>query len=170
MHRTYASTILAALLLFGGRRLGADAATPTLLRNVEPDACALLTEADVSSALEIKSLPGKRLIASSPKACMWSDDPKAGLDHRRATAQYIAVAGFQFVKSRAGAITIESVSGIGDEAYYEIPKSDSPFLAVRKGDIAIQVRILNGLKLKPFTLEQEKTKEAALAKAAIARL
>jgi hypothetical protein len=55
---------------------------------------------------------------------------------------------------------------IGDEAYYELFKSESSFLVVRKGSTAFNVRILNGLKLKPFTLDEKKTKAADLAKAA----
>jgi hypothetical protein len=171
MHLIHTSAVLAALVLFGAESRTSDAASTVLaLRIVEPDACSLLTEADVSKALEVKSLPGKRIVAESPKACAWSDDAEGAFSHRRATAQYISVSGFQFVKSRAGHITIEPVSGIGDEAYYEISKTATAILAVRKGNVAIQVRVLNGLKFKAFTLEQEKAKEADLAKAAVARL
>jgi hypothetical protein len=79
---------------------------------------------------------------------------------------------FQFGKSGNNpAMTIEPAAGIGDEAYYEIFKtSESPFLVVQKGSAAFTVRVLNGFKLKAFTLEQEKAKEADLAKAAAARL
>ena len=102
---------------------------------------------------------------------MWSDDPNHGVDHRRVTLSILPLAGFQFGKSGANKrITIEPVSGIGDEAYYELFKSESPFLVVRRGSTAFNVRILNGLKLKPFTLDEEKTKEADLAKAAASRL
>jgi hypothetical protein len=41
---------------------------------------------------------------------------------------------------------------------------------VRKGSSAFNVRILNGLKFKPFALGQVKAKEADLAKAAVAKL
>jgi len=44
--------------------------------------------------------------------------------------------------------------------------SDSPLLIVRRGATVFNVRLLNGLKLNAFTLEQEKAKEADLAKAA----
>ena len=67
-------------------------------------------------------------------------------------------------------IKIEPVRGIGDEAYYEIFSSDSPLLVVRKGSSAFNVRILNGLKFKPFTLAEEKAKEADLAKAVVTKL
>ena len=135
----------------------------------EPDACTLLTQPEVSKALEITSLPGKRIIPSSPKLCMWSDDANNAAANRRATLQLVTISAFQLGKSNSR-ITTESASGIGDEAYYETFRADSPILAVRKGSTAFHVRILNGLKLKPFTLDQEKSKEADLAKAAVAKL
>jgi hypothetical protein len=133
------------------------------------DACALLTTAEVSNALGVTSLAGARLVASSPKACIWSDDPKHGFDHRRVTLSILGLPGFQVGKSNTR-IAIEPASGIGDEAYYELFKSDSPFLVVRKGNTAFSLRVLNGLKLKAFTLDEEKSKEADLAKAAASRL
>ena len=67
-------------------------------------------------------------------------------------------------------ITIETVRGIGDDAFYEILKNhEAPILQVRKGGSVFTVRILNGLKSKPFTLEEVKAKEATLARAAAAR-
>ena len=165
--------IASALVLLGARResLAAGVAPPAWSRLGAPDACALVTTAEASKALEVTSLPGKPLIASSPKACMWSDNANAEISNRRLTVQYITVAGFQFVKSRASdKIKIEPVSGIGEEAFYQSVKNDSPMLNVRKGTTAIQVRILNGLKFKAFPLEQEKAKEAEIAKAAAARL
>jgi len=140
------------------------------VRNAEPDACGLLTTPEASKALEVESLAGRRIVESSPKVCIWSDDANATFSNRRVTVQYTSVAGFQMGKSGSGRFTIETVSGVGDEAYYELVKSESPILVVRKGNTAISVRILNGLKFKAFTLEQEKAKEAELAKAAVARL
>jgi hypothetical protein len=69
-------------------------------------------------------------------------------------------------------IKIEPVSGIGDEAFYQIyPHDQSPFIWVRKGNDALAVRILTREKPKPpFTNDQLKSKIAVLAKAAVARL
>ena len=68
-------------------------------------------------------------------------------------------------------IKIEPVAGIGDEAFYQIYPGDSPtFIWVRKGNAVISIRIITRLKPMPFTIEQEKAKEAALAKAAVAKL
>jgi len=139
--------------------------------HADPDACALLTETDVSAALEVKSLAGTHLVQSSTKVCSWSDVAGNDINHRRVILSVTSAPAFNAIKSQAGPMTMEPVSGIGDDAFYEIPKSsESPFLYVRKGDVAFSVRILNGLKLKAFTRDEEKTKEAALAKAAAGRL
>jgi len=170
-HRHVVSVAVCGLLLLVTSIKNSIAANRTHGTPTDPDACALLTTAEASAALGVTSLAGARVIASSPKACIWSDDPNHGMGHRRVTLSIMQVAAFQFGKSGANTrIKIEPVSGIGDEAYYELFTSDSPFLVVRKGSAAFNVRILNGGKLKPFTLDEEKTKEADLAKAAASRL
>ena len=148
---------LAATLL-----LGPLAAPP-------PIACSLLTEAQVNAALEVKTLPGKPPFPSAQKLCMWSDDPKGAINNRRLTLSLMTTTGFAVGKSNKQ-IKIEPVSGIGDEAYYEVFSADSPLLVVRKGSSAFNVRILNGLKFKPFAVGQVKAKEADLAKAVVAKL
>ncbi|HEX8942419.1 MAG TPA: hypothetical protein VF785_04720 [Gemmatimonadaceae bacterium] len=170
-HHLNPGSIVGAFILAAS--LGASMAATHAARrlNAEADACALLTADETSKALEVTSLPGKRLVASSPKVCIWSDDPNHGAGSRRVTVSIMTAAAFAIGKSGADKrVTIEPASGIGDEAYYELFKSDSPFLVVRKGGTAFNLRILNGLKLKAFTLEQEKAKEADLAKAAASRL
>jgi hypothetical protein len=128
-----------------------------------------LTQAQVSAALEVKTLPGKPPLPSAPKLCVWSDNPDGSIGNRRVTLSLISRAAFDIVKSNPR-IKIEPVSGIGDEAYYQAFGSDSPLLVVRRGSSAFNVRILNGLKFKPFALAQVKAKEADLAKAALAKL
>jgi hypothetical protein len=138
---------------------------------VEPAACTLLTPADVTKALEVQSLAGKEM-GMGPTGCIWSNDPAASDTSRKVGLNTHSIRAFGFAKHPAiTTITIEPVSGIGDEAFYQIyPKDQSPFIWVRKGDVAFSIRILTRLKPKPFTLEQEKAKEMVLAKAAVAKL
>ena len=159
MHREQPLSVaaLAATLLLG----------PLAAR--QPIACSLLTEAQVNAALEVKSLPGKPPFPAAQKLCMWSDNPKGAISNRRVTLSLMTTTAFDVGKSNKH-IKIEPVSGIGDEAYYEVFSSDSPLLVVRKGSSAFNVRILNGLKFKPFALGQVKAKEADLAKVAVAKL
>ena len=134
------------------------------------DACSLLTVSEVNSALEIQSLPGKPAFAGIPKACIWSDDADASISNRRVTLSInSSTTAFEIMKS-SPRLTIEPASGIGDDAFYEIPKgSEAPLLQVRKGGSFFTLRILNGLKSKPFTHDEVKAKEATLAKAAVGR-
>jgi hypothetical protein len=175
MQRALAAATVFATLILGAWRLNSAPMTAVPLAapaGFVPDACALLTEADVSAALEVKSMPGKRVVESSPKACIWSDDPSGGFRNRRVTLTITPVAGFDAAKSNlATRLTIEPVAGVGDDAYYEIFRtSETPMLAVKKGGTAFVVRILNGLKLKAFAREAVKAKEAELGKDAAAKL
>ena len=159
MHHQHSLPVaaMAATLLFG--RVAAP----------QPGACSLLTEAQVSAALEVKSLPGKPPFPNANTLCIWSDDPKDAISNRRVTLSLMRTAAFDLVKGNSR-IKTEPVSGIGDEAYYEIIGSESPILVVRKGGSAFNIRILNGLKFKPFATDQVKAKEADLAKDAAAKL
>ncbi len=147
----------------------APAWSPGTPRAAESDACALLTEEQVSAAIEAKALAGKHLVPSSTKQCIWSDDPNHGTDHRRVTLNIAALRSFDLGKSNPG-LTTEAVSGVGDAAYYIIYKADAPTIVVRKGDSVFNLRILNGLKFKALTLEEEKARELSLAKAAAAKI
>jgi len=135
-----------------------------------PVACTLLTTADATTALEVSSQPGKELVNST--GCVWSHDPTLADSSRRVTLVTHSLASFQAAMHPAiTTIKIEPVSGIGDEAFYQLyPKDQNAFIWVRKGANAFDVRIITRLKPKPFTTEQEKAKEAVLAKAAVAKL
>lgn len=135
-----------------------------------PAACTLLTAADATTALEQSSLPGKELVDAT--GCVWSHDPAASDSSRRVVLMTRSLRSFQAAMHPAiTTIKIEPVSGIGDEAFYQIyPNNQSPFIWVRKGNDTFALRILTQLKPKPFTIDQEKSKEAALAKAAVGKL
>lgn len=138
----------------------------------EVEACTLLSNVDASKALEVSSVSSKRLVESSPTGCVWSNDAAASDTSRRVALVTHSPTAFQIAKRPAiTAIKIEPVAGIGDEAFYQLyPGDSSPFIWVRKGNTAISIRILTGVKPRPFTLEQEKSKEATLAKSAVAKL
>ena len=94
----------------------------------------------------------------------------AAISNRRVTLSLIPTTTFENGKAGRPKVTIAPVSAIGDEAYYEIYKSEGPLLVVRKGGSAFTVRILNGLKFKELTQDAVKAKEAELGKAAAAKL
>ena len=165
--RRHAATLLAAFTLLPGLL----ASHPFSARTAaDPDACTLLTEDQVSAAIEAKSQPGQHGGKTSTKTCIWSDDPNHGVDHRRVTLSITALAGFNVGKT-VPRTTAEPVAGLGDDAYYMIYASgDAPTLVVRKGDSAFNIRLLNGLKTKAIPAAELKARELALAKAAVTKL
>ena len=162
-HRLPSVLLVATLVVVGGHR-------PTFARHGVPtDACALLTKEQVSAALEVTSLAGRHPFASITTSCIWSDDADASISNRRVTLSILRPRGFDMPRS-GGAMKTAPASGVGDDAYYVLYGSASPQLMVRKGDAQFSVRVLNGLKFKPFTLDEEKAKEMALAQAAVKAL
>jgi hypothetical protein len=111
-------------------------------------------------------------VAASPTGCVWSNDPAAGDTSRKVTLVTHSLISFHAAERPAiTTIKIEPVSGIGDEAFYQLyPGDNPPFIWVRKGNNSISVRIITGTKPPPFTHEQEKAKITVLAKAAAAKL
>lgn len=148
----------------------AAAVSAPLFVGAQRDACSLLTPAEVSAAIESTSLPGKRLLPSDTRHCIWSDSPTNAVSNRRVTLTILMPGAYDFGKGGvAGAsVKIEAVSGVGDDAYYQL--GGSPRLTVRRGSTDFQVQILNGFNFKAFTLAQEKAKEVDLAKAVVAKL
>jgi hypothetical protein len=167
-HRSLCSGVLISFLVLGVSQRLSIAHAEWFSVTQTSDACSLLTAAEVSAALEVKSLPGKFPIAGSPKACIWSDTPEASPDSRRVTLSITSsTVAFNNMKS-SPRITTEPASGIGDEAFYVLPSAhETPILQIRKGTSVLALRILNGFKSKP--LADVRAKEAALGKAAAAR-
>ena len=161
---------LARLSLIGSCAL-ALLSTSTAPAQQQVDACALITTADASKALEQSSLPGKRIMDSDPTGCLFSADPKMSDSARKVAVNTHSPRAFGFAKNPAiKTIKIEPVSGVGDEAFYQIyPNGQSPFIWVRKGTKAFSIRML-GTKTNSFSLEQDKAKELALAKVALGKL
>lgn len=172
--RAIASFAICGLLLvsMSAERLGAADSPDPSAAHSDPEACSLLTTADASTALEVSSASGKRLMQDSPTACIWSNDPAAGDTSRKVALVTHSLISFKFAKNPAiTTIKIEPVAGIGDEAFYQIyPGDASPFIWVRKGNNSISVRIITGAKPRPFTQAQEKAKLTVLAKAAATKL
>ena len=160
-----------------GAMLLSLAAAPVVVLNAsslvraELEACSLLSAADASKALEAASVPGRRQMEQSATGCVWSNDPAARDTSRRVMLNTHSVTAFGMAKrGTVAAITIEPVSGIGDDAFYQLFPSGPPFIWVRKGNNVISIRILTSNKPPVFTNDQHKSKLAILAKAAIAKL
>jgi hypothetical protein len=133
------------------------------------DACSLLTASEASKAIGVNVDKGHHLLEPHKDQCWWSDDDTANPDHRRVTLTIEAPFMFARMKSVPN-VTTEPVSGVGDEAYYVFSKGLGTILAVRKGSVAFQLKVLNGSKVKPaLALDEVKARELVLAKAAVGR-
>ena len=157
-----ATTVLLLLLSMTSAR--------TVLAQKPIEACTLLSVGDVSKALEQSSQPGKRMVEASPDGCIWSADPAASDSSRKVALNTHTPRAFTIMKSGTNpAITREPVSGLGDEAYYQMyPAPGEPFIWVLKGNTAISIRVM-GTKANRFSLEQDKSKLLALAKSAVGK-
>jgi hypothetical protein len=160
MHTT---TVLTALALAGS--LGAR----TLSAQAPPgDPCKLLTAAEVSGVLGIKSLPGRPWLGTSKASCFFSADTSYDLSARSATVMVITTAAFDFGKQMASHGPLAGRSaGVGEDSYY-VSAGSYAKLGVRKGDHAFSVTVTRGTGKE--TLDQVADLEKALAKDAVARL
>jgi hypothetical protein len=133
------------------------------------DACTLLVPSEASIAIEVPVTEGHYITETTKSACSWSDAGSADPDHRRVTLSIEPPSVFASMKS-SPRLKTEAVSGIGDEAYYIYPSGAGPILAVRKGGVAFQIKILNGFKVKPpLAAKDVKDRELVLGKAAAGR-
>jgi hypothetical protein len=158
--RIAAATVAATLLLLG-----------TAPANAMPsDACALLTDAQVSAAMGIKALPGKRFVPSDPNICVWSDVSDPSIGDRRLMLSIISTDSFDRGKVPLEGITKEPVDGIGSDAYYITTPGFGTALTVKEGGSAFRVRVLGGEGAKAFSDTQTKAIEKTLAQEVLAKL
>jgi hypothetical protein len=128
------------------------------------DACSLLTQDQVSAALGVSVAAGQGIV---PKLCQWSQPAKPGADVMKLDLTIITMDGFTGAKTERGPVTTTPVSGLGDEAYYfAMASGDRMTLRVKKGSVALSIRVYGG----GLSVDQIKAKERALAPAILAKL
>lgn len=148
--------VILPLLVIPG--LAATAARPA-------DPCALLTPAQVSSALGGTVGEGKPLATS---VCQWAQQGKPGDPLLKVDVNVITPDHFTRLKT-VTAGTVTAVNGLGDEAFYSTFTQGRTVLAnlnVRKGGTAVVVRVSGGSK----SAEEYQAKEKALAVALLPKL
>jgi hypothetical protein len=123
------------------------------------DPCALVTPAQVSSALGANADPGQPI---GKTGCQWSSDPKAKTGHVMVTLSIWPENKYFSNKSTPG-IPTRPATGIGDEAYFAT-LGDLTSLHVKKGKSTLDVRVY-GLH-DPARQEEI---ERSVAKEALAR-
>jgi len=131
----------------------AKAAPPT-------DACALLTQAQVSSVLGTSVEAGQRLAPSQPSLCAWGKafGKRVVLSIYTQMGSMTPVQRFNNAKNTPVKGIIKTpVSGIGDDALYMTTPGLGTGLFFRKGSAAFDLRVYG------FPLDQLKEKEKTLA-------
>lgn len=144
----------AALVLFStGAERFAYAAPPA-------DACALVTPAQVSTALGVTVKPGEYMVPSNKTICTFdSANQKKGVE-----VAIVKLTLFNNEKTPLHGVKEEQAKGIGDEAHYMTTPGFATGLSVRKGNFAFKVRTYG------FPDDQAKATEKTLALDVLAKL
>jgi hypothetical protein len=131
------------------------------------DACALLTQAQVSSALGTSVGAGQRLVSSQPAICGWGQmaGKRVVLSIYTQMGSMTPVQRYNNAKNTPVKGIIKTpVSGIGDDAVYMTTPGFGTGLFFRKGSAAFDLRVYG------FPLDQLKEKEKTLALDIIGKL
>jgi hypothetical protein len=155
----------AALFLFAFGILGlAYAAPPT-------DACSLLTQEQVSTALGVSVGPGEKTLPNSSAICGWEVPGQKTSDRKRVLLSIYTQLGsltpaqrFNTAKTPIQGIPKEPVNGVGDDAIFATTAGFGTGLIFRKGDAAFDLRVYG------FPLDQLKIKEKELALKVLTKL
>jgi hypothetical protein len=135
------------------------------------DACALLTQAQVSQVLGVAVGAGQRISPNNASICGWEIPGDKGTDRKRVLLSIYTQIGhltpvdrFNNAKKPIEGITKEPVSGVGDDAVSVTTPGFGTGLIFKKGESAVDVRVYG------FPIDQVKAKEKTLALDVIATL
>jgi hypothetical protein len=130
------------------------------------EACTLLTDAQVSAALGAPTDPGKPIAA--PTSCQWVGKGKfATLTANNVIGGKTALDRFEPGKKSLPGITVEPVSGVGDDAYYVYFTGTTRTglgLVVKKGNSAFEIRVYG------FDIDKAKPVAKTLAQSVAGKL
>lgn len=152
------AAVIGAGLLFAAGTARAAASEPL------PDACALLTQAQVSAALGVPAGAGQYLVAKSTAVCGWNEAGKPDPSRKRVALATETAKSFGYEKVPMKGILKTPLSGVGDDALYMTTPGFGTGLSVKKGEFAFNVRVYG------FPEDQVKAKERALALEILAKL
>lgn len=145
--------------IIGAAMVPAATAAPT------GDACSLLTPAQVGAALGVSVGAGSYVTPTFKKTCTWNATTSGG---GYVTLMLQTVAGFeggkQLGQTASKSISLTSISGVGDDAYY-LAVGDQVGLIVKKGNAAFKVAVYAHIPV-----ESKKAKEKTLAQQVVAGL
>ncbi|MBZ5660061.1 MAG: hypothetical protein LAO08_06605 [Acidobacteriia bacterium] len=168
-----AVSIFAIFLICAGAALPANAAPAE-------DACALLTQAQVSAALGIPVGAGTYVTPTYVKTCTFSVSGDSAKSVSAVTISYQSADGYAAAKGfmeqakarttvennkDAGKFQNDTASGIGDDAFYTSMGTGYTGLLLKKGNVSLKIAIYGNLPA-----EKKKDVEKTLALQALAKI
>src|SRR5579863_244695 len=126
----------------------ASAAAPSSNAAPPDDACALLTQAQVSAGAHVSVFPGSPLTPTDKKVCAWPAAKRVPKSVELVTLMLQTPASFRTGKSAPVGTTIvmTPVTGLGDDAYY-LALEDNVSLFVRKGNAVFKLGVLGDISI-----------------------
>jgi hypothetical protein len=124
--------VLLAVLTIAGAGMSISAALAA-----SPDACALLTPADISTVLGVEVGPGERLMPTETRFCTWHEQGKK--QNRNVRVDFISDRQYEMGKTPLPNVVKTPESGIGDDAYFSKVKGMVFTLSVMKGSTFFRV-------------------------------
>jgi hypothetical protein len=130
------------------------------------DACSLLTQAQLSTALSVSFGAGSYISPTDKKTCSWKGTADASKGAKTVTLMLQTLAAYQAGKSlQVKTIVVTPVSCIGDDAYY-LAVSPNVGLIVKKGNVSFKVAVY----ASDLTIEQKQAVEKTLAQQVVSKL
>jgi len=127
------------------------------------DACAILTSAQVSTAVGVAVSDGTYVTPTFKKTCTWTvSDSASGI--RFVTLNLQSADQFAGGKGGVNSVAMTPVGGLGDDAYY-LGSGSTEGLFVKKGQRAFKLAVYS---TQP--LEKKRAMENALAQQVLAKL
>lgn len=157
MHKVVSVAFVLALAPFTPTHTGLAAAPP--------DACGLLTKAEIDAVMGVNMGPPK---ATTAKVCQWREVVKPGNPGAIVDVTLIQARGYDLGKAAGGSgpIKVTAISSLGDDAYSsEMNGGKETSLRVKKGAAYVAVHVWGGVPIPQIA-----PKELALAKLIVPKL
>jgi len=173
------SRILFASLVLACFIVTCAAAAPPASAAPAEDACALLTQAQVSAALGFPAGAGTYVTPTYVKTCTFSVSGDNAKSVSAVTISYQAAEGYagakSFMEAAKARATVEkgpgakfendTVSGIGDDAFFTSMGTGYTGLLLKKGNVSLKIAIYGNMPM-----EKKKEVEKTLALEALSKI
>ncbi len=132
--RRTAAPIIAALFAVAGTCFYSSASIAA-----SPDACGILTQAEMSALLGVAVAPGERIMPTETRFCTWHEEGNG--QRRNAKISFVSQQQYDAGKTPFPSVVTTTEAGIGDEAYFSKPKGMVNSLSVKKGSNFFRVAV-----------------------------